>query len=319
MKNDLLVNPYETTYGKMLNTTTVQKELIKFNTVISGEKLNYEFGNNLNTEIMFITGYNQEEKALPIFDHPLVFNSIRGKQVIAVDFRKYVRSVNEKPLYLKDIVKDASNLEFLVIRTLLTAEWLEGNTGILRNIDTNFASGFAMFISGLFTVIAGLNPVDKVNVEIAICHYFYNMHIVKTDRNDMQNNVYAKIAKTPLSLPVSIKIVDSVLKNADSNVENMDGLIANIKSVLNEDKVEYINGDALYSLIATMWYGPGGSETMYMSLEHIPTWVAMMGVSVSNNTFKKSRLATTLEKYSSKIKPNDVKKGLELYIKENTI
>jgi hypothetical protein len=319
MKTSILYNPYETTYGKMLNITSIQRDLVKFHTSLSGEKLNYEYGNDLSTELMIITGFSHDEKALPVFDHPLVFTSLKGLSVVAVDFRKYSKTVADKPTYISEIAKDVSSLNSIMLRAILTAEWIDGNTGVMRNLDANFASGFAGFVSGLLSIIAGFNPVEKVNVEVALTHYYYSMMIPIKDRAEMQNNIHARVARTPLSLPLTMKVVEGILKDVRHDISDIDGMIYNIKSVVGEDKRDFVNTDALLNLMATMWYGPGGAEAMYMSLEHAPTWIAIMSSAVTDNTFKRSRLSTVLDKLSAKTKPKDIEKGISNYLKEKIV
>ncbi len=317
MKNGITANPYDTTYGKMLNITNAQKELLKYYTSTKDTNLNYEYGHGIPVSLLVIIGYNEDEKNLPVFDHPVTFTDIRNNTVVAVDMRKFVRQTTEQPMTLREIAKDTASLDFIMLRAMLTAQFIHGDTGIMRNLDKNFATGFALLLSWLLNIMGNFNPVDKVSIEIVIAHYYYSLMLDENDLPDMQANLHSRIAKTPLSLPITVKNVENTLRNIRPEIRTLDGLIENIKLVISDDKRMFINTDALVSLISSMWFGPGGSEAMIMSLEHVPTWMALMYSTVCDKTYKRSRLAGTLDKYSSKIKPSEVEKGIELYFKEH--
>jgi hypothetical protein len=319
MKNGIIANPYDTTYGKMFNITNTEKALLKYYTGTSDKNLNYEYGHDIPVGLLVITGYCEDEKNLPVFEHPIIFKDIRNNLIVAVDMRKYVRQTTEQPMSLREIAKDTASLDCIMLRAMLTAQFLNGDTGIMRNLDKNFASGYTLLLSWLLNIMGNFNPIDKVSIEIVIAHYYYSMMIEEHDLPDMQVNLHARIAKTPLSLPITIKNVENTLRNIRPEVRTIDGLIENIKLVISDDKRMFINTDALVNLLSSMWYGPGGAEAMIMSLEHLPTWMALMYSATVDKTYKRSRLASTLDKYGAKVKPSEIEKGVELYFKEHTM
>lgn len=106
-----ILDPYETSYGKLINKSRLVKEIRDY-VLKSGEKLNYEYESGSDATLAFITGYSKEEQELSLFEHPLLFKDIKDKDVIAVDMRKFLRESKEKPLKLSELVKDGAGFDF---------------------------------------------------------------------------------------------------------------------------------------------------------------------------------------------------------------
>lgn len=316
-----LANPYHTTYGRFINTTKIKESLDKYVTLNKDINLSYEYFIDTDEElrIVFITGYNSDEQELPIWEHPLVFESMDKVIVVAVDVRKYVKPNSELSSKLSDIVKDASNLNFNIIRTLLTAEYAVGNTRVIKNGNKTMSMGMALWLSNIINTIVTLNPVEKLHVEIAIAFSINMMTISEDDRADSAHVAEARILSYRLSLPVSKTAMKVVVDKLNINVTDIDKLVDNIRSVLPAEKAKIIDTNGVVNLVNNSWFGPGGVETVMMALENLPTWIALLYIALSDKTFKRSKIATALDKISAKIKAKEFIRYVEIYIKENKV
>lgn len=313
----MILSPYDTTYGKMLNNTKLESVLLKYVTANLHSNLNYEYKNNKN-KLVIITGYCEEERQLPVFEHPIVLNGIKDS-IVCVDIRKYVRQHNEQTLNIKNIIKDTSTLNFIMLRTLLTLDFVDGNFHTISIIDKNIAIAYSMILSNIFTHIANLNSVEKINIEIVLCYFIYSSFIEEKNIDEMYDAIIAKISNTKLSIPINIKIVSNALDNKPKYYKNFVELIETLKMLVTDDKKDLLNLTVLNNNLSTMWYGPGGAEAMIMSTEHIPTLTSLIYSGSTDATYKRSRLSNVLDKLSNKIKPAEIERAVATYILDYTL
>jgi hypothetical protein len=285
----------------------------------SSTNLNYELAENTGNKLMFITGYNKDEKDLPVFDHPLIFKDHRNNLVIASDLRKYVRPDKEQALNIKDITKDTNNVNFILIRTLATQEFLSGDVGTFREIYKGITTALAMVISNIITVSLPLNPVEKVYIEIVISFYANRLFSNTNNMDELKDAVYARITNSKLSIPVNHNTVVTVMSGCNLNANTIEDLITNIKTVLPAEKANLVSTELLINSMSNLWFGPGGTEAMIIALEHMPTWIALVYSCISDNTFKRSRLAMLLDKSKRNINDKLIKTTCELFLKDKTL
>lgn len=313
----MITNPYDTSFGSLINIKPVEEKLTKF-LITNGGNLNYEYDASEDANLVFITGKDDEEKALPLWEHPVVFNDHKGNITVAVDLRKFVKVTTEDVLSLSSIVRDNSGFQFTVLETLITYEYVSGNYGRFRSVERTIHSGFAYWIADSLSAGIMLTPDEKVKTEVAILLYINLMMVNGEIGNEEINTAIIKIANSKLSLPLNIKTVTNIVATLNKSISSIDDLVNNIKIVLGESKAVMLDTNVLVNILSTSWFGPGGSETIIIATEDIATWIAMLFVSAEDNTYKRTRLSTILNKYKTKIKLNDFVKYIELYMKERT-
>ena len=310
----IYINPYDTNYGKLLDITNIKKELIRFEILRKNDNLNYEIPNGENHKYLLITGKDQDEIDLPIWTQPLVFQNIEKENIIAVDLRKYVKK--DIDINLLDSVKDKNNFDYLILESLIIGDFIEGNYGIFNNIIKNITLGFSTVIANIINSIVSLDPVEKTNVEI-ITAIYANMLLVEGDGRDYIDGILARVSKTKFTIPISHKYIEKLvnLPELDLYASTYVGLVNNIKIIL-DAKASLIDETILLNAISNIWYGHGSSESVMIATEHMPTWITLMYTSLNNKSYKKTRLAMLLEKNKRNIKPDDVIKYIELYLKD---
>lgn len=311
----------KTSYGSLFKQANdkIKEALHKYYNSNLELNLGYEFKIEGNVKLAFITGFSKDEMEIPIFDNPVIIKDLKNREVVCVDLRKFITKLTEQPLYLKDCYKDKGSFEFIVIRALLTAEFINKNYGVLRVVDKNLCSAFSLLFSGLINYVINLNTLEKVYVEIALAYYFYTMTIEDEDIESTLDAIKAKISKTNLSVPLDLKTVSSIVDKLKKSVNNNEDFAFNIKAVLSEEKQSFVNMTVLSNSLNNMWFGPTGDSAMLIGLENYPTMVTLINSALNDKTYSRSRLSLMLSKYSNKIKVAEIEKAFELFLKERTI
>lgn len=309
-----IVDAYETTYGKLLNKGRLIKD-IKDYVITTNNDITYELKNN-DVKVVLIAGSYPEERDLPLFEHPLIIDGIRDEKIVAVDIRKFVRSTEEAPVIVRDIVKDGAGFEFNVLRGLLTADFINHDYGNMRQSYQSIAMGYAATIATLLNIYVKLNPDELVALEIG-CAYFVNtLFIDEKDIIELNDNIVARVSNFKFSLPTTRTTITKILENVQVTSQDLEGLLSVIKQVLPEEKANIVSDSTIVNLLSNVWYGPGGSETLVIGLEHIPTWIAVLYASVAHLSYKKSRLTAIFNKYNKSIDVKGYIKEVEHYFKE---
>lgn len=321
-KKDIIISPYDTTMGSHISVDKAKQEVSKYISVTNNKLLGYEFlggvdhdSSSYKNRLVIITGFDHTEKELPLFDHPLIVKDLKGYEYVAVDVRKYIKPITEQPVDVLAVAKDQGSVLFIVLRALLTIDFIEGNTGVLSNQFKAISSAYGMFIANILSTSIGLNPMEKLAIEITGASFANMMFVDNKDIENMQNTILGRLSNTKFSLPFNVKYVQEVLSKIDPTARTIDELVNNIKLIIDESKATMITKDVIINLLSSFWFGPGDKQTMIMSLEHAPTWVALMYASIADRNFRKSRLAMMLEKFNKSINPSDFEKALEQYIK----
>lgn len=316
----IIVDPYETSMGRSYSMDNAKHTISRYVAGSVGNNLNYEIADTSKCRLVFITGYNEDERNLPILEQPTIVLEGRGFPVIVVDVRKYLKIVTgEQPLTLKPIFKDESTYRLVILQALLMKDFTLGNLGVVKSVDKNFCSAFSLFISNLFNHIVNLNPIEKLNVEMVIAHYFYTMNVHDEDVEDMKETIRVKISKTNLSLTLpNIKTITETLSIINNDVQDFNGLVENIKLVLQEEKRAFISSSVIFQKCTNLWYGPGGDNILLMGLESYPTIIALIYTAMLDKTYKRSMFSTMLERFNSKIKPAEIEKVIASYVEDRT-
>lgn len=313
----MIINPYDTTYGSLINIGKVKKSVSEYIITTRLRNLNYEFTEEDGVRLVFLTGCTPEEKEIPTFDHPIITEDRKGK-IVTTDLRKYMRSIDEQPLYLFEASKDVAALTFLISRAMFTAGFLTGNYGIYRKFFKSAITSYADLISHAIDVIVKLNPLELYKVKLTAGWFAYTL-FVDDDVEDYGGMIEAMLGNCKLGIGSNKNVIKEVVSimNDMRYTPTIGDLVTRIKAILPEDKQVVISVDILVNVISNLWYGHGGSETMIISIEHMPTWLALSSTALGDNTYKRTRLSAILSKFSKDI-GSDYYKNVELMIKERT-
>ena len=315
----IITNPYETTMGKATPLRDVPKDYLKYLLFNLGTNLSYEVLVNSECKIAFITGYCREEQELPFLEQPLVLE-VNNHPVVIYDVRKYVKKVQDKPATLKEIFSNSSAYELIVTHALLLKDFNLKNYGVVKPIEKNIGTAFALFLGNIVNYLITLDPIEKLKVEIAIAYYFYFLTVEDHDIKDHKDAIMNKILNSSLSLKIpNIKFVEETLMDCITEIKDVNTLISNINFVLPEEKRGYVTITNLVARCRNMWYGPGGDIILLMGLECVPNLYALINSGLNDKSYKRSIFSMTLDKFSSKIKAKEVEQFFTKYLDDNTI
>ena len=292
------MKPYETSTGKLFNSDKVAKDVLAY---ITSEHITDELGYDYKDSgynFVFITGKNELEKELPVFDFPLFFKNIRNVPTIAIDIRPYVVNAKQPFTSLKEILRDRNAVNFLILTAYLSIKFEEDELA-LRPILHHILIAFSTLIVNAINRITQLPLPDKVGVEIASSIYAYAMFYPENDLKDETDKLTALLSKSKLTFPIDKRLLKDQIEQIVSGVtEPVTGLKL-LSNLLNtsvpEDMRAIVNIEAICKVFDNSWYGPGSTRAVYISLESLPTFMAMVYACGASNMYKSSKIAIALD------------------------
>jgi len=313
----IVTDPYKTTFGSLIYTGKIRELLIKY--ISLNKNLNYEYLSTSDAALAFIIGYNEEEKNIPILDHPIEVTTVDGVRTIVVDVRKYVKHVDEQPLSLAEITKDSNSINFLALEGMILRDFASNELSNHSVIFKNIATALGMLIGNTINTIVGLDPVEKAQVEIAATYYANCMLTNDDDIKHMLPSIKARTSKSSYTLKMATGIVNKTIDMLPTDIKDLDSLVRSIKVVLPAGKAELINVDVLVNSLVNTWYGPGNGETVIIGLESMATLIALVYVNGENKSYKRTQFAAMIEKNKRNITLPAVIKHFDNYIKDNKL
>lgn len=317
------VNPYNTTYGRLLNISNTLKDLMRYS-VTCKDNIEYEYRSNEPMKTCFITGYNNVESSITPFDHPIIITDIKTP-IVYTDLRKYVKNMSDNkyelvPNYLTDIARDNSSINLLVLRAMATRDFYLGNMGLYRRFFKPYVQSFTTILTHAVDSIVKLNPTERVEVIYVTAGYSYSMLFSDESRPKVLDQAVAFISNTKLGVPadtsyIKSKLEDNLIFNSSINVKV---LVDSIKSCLPDGKRDYITIDTIANILSGIWYGHSGGEILLIGLEDAPSWLSLIVSALVDTTYKKSRVTQILQN-NRNISIADVTKEYNLFIRERSI
>lgn len=305
-----ILKPYDTTTGKLINAKPIVSAIMDY-IVRNGikEELAYEFYLG-DVELYIITGKNEEEKLLPVFDQPLFFKNIRNQPSIALDFRPYVNYAMIKNGFvnLRDVMRDKNSGNFLLLLALL---YLRTENGVsdIKPIMTHTITALSLITSAAVSKTTVLNAPDKVSLEIAAAIYGYKLFFPNNVINEDVEKIVGALSKIKFSFPIDRRILMEKVREASTINKDLEGLNllkGLIDLLLPSDISELITTNSIFSVLDNSWYGPGATRSVYIGFESVPMLIALLYAIGASTMFKSSKIAAIVEAKKRNINVDDL-------------
>jgi hypothetical protein len=284
---------YETSIGSMRPTRPI--ELAIKEALIKNDRLQDEclgLVNNGEYKAIFITGKFSDEADIPLFTHPITIKNFQGKNYLVTDLRLFLgRWDNTNDI--ETIIKNRTEFNFAKSRAMLNLIWLNEGTSTLKNNLAFPASVFSAVVSEAIGRVYALDFSDLITLGILAEIYYLSLFIDSdTLTDDDKQKIVSHIIRSGKIRPeVVYTIIDKLgpIKDLSSFCDNISKIVENVR-------LEKINSAILLTILNNSWYGTNAKEIISVSLEHPPTWMALVYTALSEKTFKSSVIFKTAER-----------------------
>lgn len=239
--------------------------------------------------ILFVAA---KAKDVPVFAHPIkVFDSI------AIDVRTITKLNVDGELEVRS--KDA--FEFLVLRALLEKTWTdEEEQSRIRTLMPIAGKFYAGYVAETITRIATLSP-DKASVVHVCMAYYFWCQVRDENVNVAEHEASAlKFVRTATGLPVDYcqHVITEILEVYTSPLGTIESVIELMRGLPSMDGATRDLTPRVLS-VATMynWRGAHSNETVALSLEYPPAFIAMLVAAYKYRTFKHTPLERLIQRH----------------------
>ena len=285
----MFIEPYKTTIGSVININNVEKEIRQ--SIISGKDFIKVNDKNLTIEVY-------PNGLIPKFEHPMLVNIAGKVNYSVVDLSPFVRlndngevSVVNYPLY-----------NFQRIRNSLTSELVNNGNRSIKSLPGRLVNTYADLITNSLAVTLNLNSEEILIIKTLSAWFFY-CNLMQDDRIGQieLETILANIARdTSIAAIFSSRYIDGTY------IHNVEEFIETIKEKIDNPNISKLNVGVFYTVISkninsSVWVGLDKHQLLAIGIEHIPTFVALVYITLSEPVFRN----VGLNKIASKNYKND--------------
>ena len=216
-----------------------------------------------------------DDRNTPPFGHPMI-----------IDKRVYIDTRGSISGRGHDYrVTNAAEFEFASTRGYLTDyAQLHGYEDMANLGDLPLVS-FARYLGESITRRLAFGPEEQMMVTVISALYYICLFKEKQELDDRDMQKYALRISRATRIPVEW-ILDRAAK-----FEFMDGVddyVRVLRENVENPRMENLSVALLYGIVGGGWFGLNRNEVMAVALEHPPTWIAMVKMSVIDRSYRKS-------------------------------
>lgn len=272
----MYIDPYETLSAKHYKTKEIKDSIKKAQ--LSDEldfalKVNGEIINNL----MMVTPKNEDVESFP---HPIKVD-LRDKDQFVIDARPFIKMESDG----SNKITNVDDYKFLIIRGSLSRE-MDLEPASLLSVGDFPKTIFTRWISSAITNRLGLNPEEQIKVTTVTLFYFYSLFRDEEFEEQDKINILKKLSKVSyIPLDKSMEMIDQLYYMGGLN-EFVDAL----KTITGSVRLSNLNVGMLLTMLGNSWFGFNAKEIIAVSLEHPPTFNAILIMALESRSYKKSVL-----------------------------
>lgn len=232
----------------------------------------------------------------PPFTHPIVFVGRDRTHRVCVDLRPYLSANGEVP------VNQRPEYNLQIVRARLSDAWVNSGKDYFTAVQDTTLKLFVKWVSSSVAKRFSLNMQDIMIMEVVLAFYYLNLFnddevIGETRLLDIINRI-VKVLGFP------VPFVAGVLEGTETPINSVEGLTQVIRLKTDSIRLKDMNSGVLFTIVARSWFGHNAPEIIAASLEHIPSFYALVYSAIQENIYRKTGFAQAVEVVMKKDKVN---------------
>lgn len=216
-------------------------------------------------------------KAVGPFSHTIALEHF-GKKIYVIDTRPFTRGTENGAMR----VVNPTEYKFAVLRGMLTQQWAEGHVSDLATFGDVAPRAFIKLLSEGITRRLGLSPLDQQALVAVTGFYYYCQFEVEEQLTERDFTKLVMRISRNTAVPAE-KVIE--LLDGQPKIVDIHGYVQTMKQVVRSTRLEQLNPGLIYSIIGGSWYGAAAREIVAVSLEHPPTYLAMVYMALTDRSY----------------------------------
>ena len=288
----MYADSYQTTVGSAFITKPIETAIKQAIIKDSIDKVSLNVNHDGHFKPVFITGVYPSESEIPLFTHPITILNFNHQNYLCTDLRLYVR----KDVELGNIeagIKNLTEYNFVKSRAVLSMLWLNDESSYIKNSLSFAGMVYAAWLSEVISNAFALDFKDRTVIAVLTSFYYQTLFDNERVFDDQYKEKLAvhtiKATKAPA------EFVFTVLDRVET-LTSVSDLCQAITNISESIRLKNMNLAVLLTLIKNSWYGTNVKEILAVSLEHPPTWIAIVYACLSERTYKNSMIYRIAER-----------------------
>lgn len=242
--------------------------------------------NSVAYDMQLVKDGDNFRNAIPAFTHPLEWEANR----LAADIRPFGSWSRHEDDF---VIRNKTEVEFALLRMRLNKVWINQNASYLRNLSPLPLRVFASWISESVRRRFGLEPIEQHRLSIlAAILYVSNFH--NEDKLDETSHIRAA---TGIARDLGV-LQTEVLELLDQypvihSVKDFCKIASEAASTV---RLRELNEGLLYESLGGSWFGVNYKEILAVSLEHPPTWIAIVYTAAEDRSYRQAGISRIFER-----------------------
>lgn len=277
--------PYQTTF-----CTKLYKNLDTLGSKIRLGGLELSYPEMFNTAkksfkgLVFVTPY-EEHSDIPAFTQYINIGNAEMPKLL-IDGRQYLRE-DRSTGHLKSIAENDWLLQST--RMTLNLKLLSEGSSFFMGLGDLPARVFGRWISGILTSKYQL-PIESQICALVVSTYYYCAMInpeLKQAGSEAREMLVTRVSQITGAVP---DMVFDILEDLGP-LGNVEDLCNALSENTRQQRTGTIKYQDLIMLLSSSWFGINARENVAISLEHLPTFVAMVYMGLVSSSHKKTVIA----------------------------
>lgn len=286
---------YDTTIGRA-SVTAKAVHAIK-EVLITAPYVELEPSQTINSEanqpiLATISGRTSYEEHVPPFIHPLLVTGTNHKEYLFSDFRNFVRVVDDK-----QVVKNASEYKLARARLVMGKAWLTAGPDALFGISIVPMQVYGAWISQALRQRFALDALDQLRLSILATFYYQSLFVEASEFDEHLMDKFNAGCIRSLRAPAKL-VFETTDKLKTMKLANINDFCVAVQTILENQRLEHFNAGLLITILKSSWWSANAADILAASLEHPPTWMALIYCALADRTYRNSNLAEITERFA---------------------
>ena len=290
-----MLNIYDGTLGSFQDKDGIETEINKY-LAKTKENLSYEIKED-RTSVIIITGKNDDEKEIRLFQHPFIFRTLRGDTAIALDMRPYMKHKLDDLVNVRDKLQDKYNGNLQLQRLVFTKLLLDEDDDWLVYVKPQLMEAFSTIIATTTTMMVFDRTISDI-VKIISKIHFSSMddeeklhkltdYITRLNKKDINELTHGSLKDEYGYLTLAFQRNELILPS-----RSIGSLVNNIKTSITTGRGDGLTSDLYVQTLGRGFYSLDSKNLAIGLIEHLPTFIAIIinvmleGIN-SRSTFRK--------------------------------
>ena len=240
-----------------------------------------------------ITGSQSFVREIPSFFHPILVDlgAHSGGEVLVIDSRPYYRAASYNQ---SAMITDAAGHSVLLMRAKLTKVFIGDFRRSMQAFSTVPVSVYSAMIADAISYRLMTSPSEYMTIRIIAAMFYTSLFSEDVDTTS-QSFIDQISLQLNRSLSIPARDIRDVAEKIPFKLTDITSFCDAVKELVPNSRIKNLNFVTLATMLGGMWFGPQARELVNVSLEHPPTFIALVYKAYNDRSFRKSRLGSLLD------------------------